>query len=81
MVKERLQEIFRDVFEDNEIILKEEMTAEDIEDWDSLTHIYLIQAIEKAFDITFTLQETVDLETVGALINIIVKKMSFNDKN
>lgn len=57
MVKEKLQCIFREVFEDDDIILQENMTAEDIEDWDSLTHIQLIENIEVEFGITFTLQD------------------------
>ena len=51
------------------------MTAEDIEDWDSLSHIQLIEAIEHTFDITFTLQEAVELETVGEFIELVNKKV------
>ena len=47
MVLQRLQEIFRDVFDDEEIILTHETTAKDIEDWDSLAHINLILAIRR----------------------------------
>ena len=64
MVKEKLQYIFREVFEDDDIILQEDMTAEDIEDWDSLTHIQLIENIEVEFGITFTLQEVTKLNNL-----------------
>ena len=47
-IKEKLQEIFREVFEDDEIVLSGELTADDIEDWDSLTHIQLIEEIGRA---------------------------------
>lgn len=74
-IKERLQEIFREVFEDDEIILKEEMTADDIEDWDSLTHIQLIEEIEENFKIDFTLQEVTELKNVGEFISLVEKKL------
>lgn len=75
MLKEKLQAIFREVFEDETIILRNEMTAEDIEDWDSLTHIQLIEAIENSFKIKFTLQEIINLETVGEFIELVEKKI------
>lgn len=75
MIKDKLQEIFRDIFEDNEIILREDMTAEDIEDWDSLTHIQLIESIESAFKISFTLQEVSELNNVGEFIALTQKKV------
>ena len=49
--KERLQEIFRDIFDDEELIIREDMSANDIEDWDSLAQINLIIAIEKEFKV------------------------------
>ncbi len=75
MIKEKLQTIFREIFEDETIILKAEMTAEDIEDWDSLTHIQLIEAIENSFKIKFTLQEVIELETVGEFIELVEEKI------
>lgn len=80
MVKEKVQEIFREVFEDDELIIREDMTAEDIEDWDSLTHIQLIETIEKVFGITFTLQEITDLDTVGEFIELTEKKLVKNNE-
>lgn len=75
MVQGKLQDIFREIFEDETIVLKNDMTAEDIEDWDSLTHIQLIETIENVFQITFTLQEAVELETVGEFIELVRKKV------
>ena len=72
--KERLEEVFRDVFEDDEIEISNEMTADDIEEWDSLTHIQLIVAIEKEFGFKFTTIETINLKNVGELINLINSK-------
>ena len=51
--KERLQEIFRDIFDDEELVITEDMSANDIEDWDSLAQINLIIAIEKEFKVKF----------------------------
>ena len=75
MVKEKLQYIFREVFEDDDSILQEDMTAEDIEDWDSLTHIQLIENIEVEFGITFTLQEVTRLNNVGEFIDLTEQKV------
>lgn len=72
--KERLQEVFRDVFEDDEIEITEEMTADDIEEWDSLTHIQLVVAIEKEFGFKFTHTETISLKNVGELIALVNSK-------
>ena len=60
--KERLQEIFRDIFDDEELIIREDMSANDIEDWDSLAQINLIIAIEKEFKVKFNLEEVSSLK-------------------
>ena len=70
----RLNDIFRDVFDDPSIIVREDMTADDVENWDSLTHINLIVAIEKKFKIRFTTGEVSGLKNVGELIQLISKK-------
>lgn len=75
-IKERVQEVFRDVFEDDEIEITDATTADDIEEWDSLTHIQLIVEIEKEFGIKFTTIETIKLKNVGELIGLIEKKMN-----
>lgn len=75
-IKERVQNVFRDVFEDDEIEITDATTADDIEEWDSLTHIQLIVEIEKEFGIKFTTIETIKLKNVGELIGLIEKKMN-----
>lgn len=75
----KLQLIFQEVFDDSEIELFDEMTAEDVEDWDSLSHINLIIRIEKEFGIKFTVDEITDTENVGAFISIIENKTSVSD--
>lgn len=74
-IKEKLQEIFREVFEDDEIVLSGELTADDIEDWDSLTHIQLIEEIEESFKIEFTLQEITGLNNVGEFLSLVERKL------
>ncbi len=73
--KERLQEVFRDVFDDDEIELTDETTAEDIDAWDSLTHVQLIVAVEKAFGLKFSTVEVMKLKNVGEFIALIDKKL------
>jgi acyl carrier protein len=72
---DKLQEIFRDVFEDDEIVLSADMTAEDIEDWDSLMHIQLIVAAEKGFNTKFSTAEVLALKNVGDFVNLVDKKL------
>ena len=74
-IKEKLQEVFRDVFDDEEIELQDDMTAADIEDWDSLAHIQLIVAAEKAFGVKFSTAEVGRLKNVGEFIALIDDKL------
>ncbi len=68
---EGVQEIFRTVFDDDEIVLTREMTADDIEDWDSLEQINLLVAIEKKFSIKFKLDDVKNLPNVGAMLDLV----------
>ena len=67
----RLDEIFQDVFDENGIKLAPELSAKDVDGWDSLTHIRLILTIEKAFKIKFSTSEIGKLENVGDLVALI----------
>ena len=69
----QLTEIFRDVFDDEEIVLTDRTTADDIEDWDSLEQINLLVAIEKKFNIKFRLADVSGLENVGAMVSLVSK--------
>lgn len=76
--KERLQEIFRDIFDDDELIIREDMSANDIEDWDSLAQINLIIAIEKEFKVKFKLDEVSNLKNIGEMLELLSKKQRNN---
>jgi len=72
---QKLTELFQDVFDDDEIIIKPETTAEDITEWDSMSNIQLLVAIEKAFNgIKFSTGEVANLKNVGEMVNIIKQK-------
>lgn len=70
----RVQDIYRDVLDDEDIILSDATTADDIEEWDSLSHIQLIVAIEKAFKIKFSSKEILSWKNVGELIDCILSR-------
>ncbi len=73
-IYERLTEVFRDFFDDDEIELDEETTAEDIDDWDSLNHITLIAAVEGEFNVRFTMGEVSGMKNVGEMVKIIMER-------
>ena len=73
-ILDEVQAIFREVLDNEEIVLANETTADDIDEWDSLTHIQLIVAIEKHFKIKFTSKEILSWQNVGEMIDCIATK-------
>ena len=71
---EILNGIFRQVFDDETLTVTPETTAKDIEEWDSLTHINLVIAIEMHFGIKFGLAEMRRLRNVGEMVDLITRK-------
>jgi acyl carrier protein len=67
----RLAEIFQDVFEEDSILVTPELSAKDVDGWDSLTHIRLILTIERVFKIKFSTSEIGKLANVGDLVALI----------
>ena len=71
----KLNEVFRDVFDDEDITVTDTSSAKDIEDWDSLSHINLVVAVEKEFGIKFSMGETQKMKNVGEMADIILERM------
>jgi acyl carrier protein len=72
---ETLTGVFRQVFDDPEIVLTPATTADDIEGWDSLSHINLIVAVETQFNIRFKQKEVLSFKNVGDLANCVESKL------
>lgn len=71
-VFERVTDIFRDVFDDDELDISDSTNSEDIEDWDSLEHIQLIVGMEKEFKVKFDIKTVNSLENVGQMVDLIL---------
>lgn len=74
-VMSKVQDIFRDVFDDDSLIITDATNSGDIEDWDSLEHIALIVSMEKEFDMNFDIKEVAKLENVGGMVDMIMSKL------
>lgn len=74
--KAALNEIFRQVFDDDSIEIERNTTADDIDGWDSLSHMNLIVAVEMAFNVRFGQKDTRALKDVGELIDLIDRKLA-----
>ncbi|MBR3630825.1 MAG: acyl carrier protein [Oscillospiraceae bacterium] len=73
-VMARLTKVFRDVFDDDSIVLNDNTSAKDIEDWDSLEHINLIAAVEKEFRMRFQMKEVSGMKNVGEMASIVAER-------
>lgn len=67
--------IFHEIFNDKNIVLRDDMTASDVENWDSLTHMLMIAKVEEVFNVKIKLKELNKIHTVGDLINIVESKL------
>ncbi len=70
----RLIDVFRDVFDDDSLIIGENTTSADIDDWDSIEHINLIGAVEDEFGMRFKMREVSGMKNVGEMIDIICER-------
>ena len=75
-ILDKLQPIFQDIFEDDELLITAESNASTVEDWDSLAHITLIFAIEQEFEIKFALGELEAMKNVGDMVELMQTKLS-----
>ena len=72
----KVQDIFRDIFDEDDLVITDSSSSDDVEDWDSLNHINLVSAIEKEFKIRFALGELQSLKDVRAMIDLMVQKIA-----
>ncbi len=71
----QVQDIFRDILDEEELVLSNSTTAPEVEGWDSLTHIQLVVAVEKHFKFKFTSKEILSWKNVGEMIDSIESKL------
>ena len=74
-VFQKLNHVFQDVFDDDSIVVSDNTTAADIEDWDSLEHINLMVAIEEDFGMKFNMAEVTGLKNVGEMVDVILIRL------
>jgi acyl carrier protein len=74
-IYQRLNGIFRNVFEDNSIVVRPDLMADDVDEWDSLSHIRLVLTVEKTFGVKFSASEIGNLDNVGDLVELIQAKL------
>ena len=72
----QLTEIFRDVFDDDDIVLRPEMTASDVPEWDSLSHVRLVLTVQQKFGVKFSAAQTSSLKNVGEFVSLIGARVS-----
>ena len=75
-INTKVQNIFRDVFQSPTLVINPEMTANDVDKWDSLTHLTMIAKVEEVFGFRFKLKEMVKMKNVGDMLTIINEKMN-----
>ncbi len=75
-IYQKLTGIFRKVFDDDSIVVRPDLTADDVDEWDSLSHIRLVLTVEKAFNIKFSASEIGKLKNVGEFADLIKSKTS-----
>jgi acyl carrier protein len=73
-IETKLQGVFRDVFQDETLVILPEMTAGDVDKWDSITHLIMISKVEDVFNVSFRLKELIKLKNVGDLIALLKEK-------
>jgi acyl carrier protein len=73
-IYQKLNGIFRDVFDDDSIAVRPELTADDVDEWDSLSHIRLVLTVERAFKVKFSASEIGRLKNVGEFVELIQLK-------
>jgi len=74
-IYDKLTVVFREVFDDNDLVINDKMTANDVDQWTSLSHVILIAAIEKSFKMSFQMQDLDKLDNVGDIVELLIAKL------
>ena len=75
-IYERLTEILRDIFDDDDIVATPDLTADRVDGWDSLAHLRVVTTVEKAFDVRFAASQIASLQNVGDLARLIAERQT-----
>ena len=73
-ILKKINEILKDIFDDNSLVISYDTTANDVPDWDSLNHINIISSIESEFGVDFSMEEVVNFKKVGDIVDKILEK-------
>ena len=74
-ILEQVQSIFKDVLKNDDVVLSDDTTAQDVNGWDSLTHVEIISEMEKHFGLRFSLKEMLSWRNVGKMLDTLEKKL------
>ncbi len=74
-IMEKVRMIFREVFDDDSLVVEDSTNSSDIEDWDSIEHISLVVSMENEFGLKFDLKEVNKLANVGEMVDLIASKL------
>lgn len=74
-ILKEINDIFIEIIDNNDVVLSESTTAEDIDEWDSLTHIQIIVSLEKHFKLRFESQEIQEWKNIADIINSVIEKL------
>lgn len=75
-IEEKLTAIFREVFVEPTLVINDSMTADDVESWDSLSHMLMVTKVESDFGVKFKLKDLNKMKNVGDLISLIESKLA-----
>lgn len=73
-IMSQLQKVFAEVFDDEDIVITEATVADDVDGWDSLTHITLIAEVEECFDMKFAMKDVIGMKNVGEMVDILERE-------
>ncbi len=74
-VLKKVNEIFKEIFDNEDLVITDSTTANDIDEWDSLTHITLISTVAEEFGINFDMADVVKFQNVGDMVDSIMEKL------